>query len=166
MAPDNDKTRTFVPLTASMMVSHYRIIEKIGAGGMGEVYLAEDTKLHRKVALKFLPLHLCQDPDCRARFTREAEAAAQLDHPNIVAVHEVGEFQGRPFFSMQHVEGQSLKEVIAGNGLALDRVVEIGILTEMQWQELERDFAVKLRVLRQVHLTHPTGADLLDDPVV
>ena len=116
-----------MPLTSGTMVSHYRIVEKIGAGGMGEVYLAEDTKLHRKVALKFLPLHLCQDPECRARFTREAEAAAQLDHPNIVSVFEVGEFQGRPFFSMQHVEGQSLKEVIAGKTLPLERIIEIGI---------------------------------------
>ena len=127
MQPDDDTTRTYVPLTAGTMVSHHRIVERIGAGGMGEVYLAEDTKLHRKVALKFLPLHLCQDPECHARFTREAEAAAQLDHPDIVSVFEVGEFQGRPFFSMQHVEGQSLKEVIAGKPLSLDRIIEIGI---------------------------------------
>ena len=123
----NDITRSHVQLAHGSIIGHYRIIERIGAGGMGEVYLAEDTKLHRKVALKFLPLHLCQDPECRARFTREAEAAAQLDHPNIVAVHEVSEFQGRPFFSMQHVEGQSLKEVIAGRALPLDRILEIGI---------------------------------------
>ena len=127
MHPDDDKTQTHVVLSSGTMVSHYRIIEKIGAGGMGEVYLAEDTKLHRKVALKFLPLHLCQDSECRARFTREAEAAAQLDHPNIVAVHEVGEYHGRPYFSMQHVEGQSLKEVIAGKTLPLERIIEIGI---------------------------------------
>jgi serine/threonine protein kinase/tetratricopeptide (TPR) repeat protein len=123
----NDITRSHIQLVKDTIIGHYRIIERIGAGGMGEVYLAEDTKLHRKVALKFLPLHLCQDPECRARFTREAEAAAQLDHPNIVAVHEVGEYQGRPFFSMQHVEGQSLKEVIAGKTLTLDRILEIGI---------------------------------------
>jgi len=127
MAPDDDKTQSHVLLANGTMVSHYRIIEKIGAGGMGEVYLAEDTKLNRKVALKFLPLHLCQDPECRARFTREAQASAKLDHPNIVAVHEVGEFQGRPFFSMQHVEGQSLKEVLTGKALPLDRILEIGI---------------------------------------
>ncbi|PWB74348.1 hypothetical protein C3F09_04080 [candidate division GN15 bacterium] len=127
MAPDDDKTQSHVLLTAGTMVSHYRIIEKIGAGGMGEVYLAEDTELNRKVALKFLPLHLCQESECRARFKREAQAAAQLDHPNIVSVFEVGEFQGRPFFSMQHVEGQSLKEVIAGKTLPLERILEIGI---------------------------------------
>ena len=128
--PENDSddiTRSHLQLAQGSIIGHYRIIEKIGAGGMGEVYLAEDTKLDRKVALKFLPPHLCQDADCRARFTREAQAAAKLDHPNIVAVHEVGEFQGRPFFSMQHVEGQSLKEVIAGKALPLDRIIEIGV---------------------------------------
>src|SRR5512136_2994196 len=127
ITPDDDKTRSFVFLTGGTMVSHYRIIEKIGAGGMGDVYLAEDTELNRQVALKFLPLHLCQDAECRARFKREAQAAAKLDHPNIVSVFEVGEFQGRPFFSMQHVEGHSLKEVIAGKTMPLDRVIEIGI---------------------------------------
>ena len=127
MQSADDGTRTHVTLTSGTMVSHYRIIEKIGAGGMGEVYLAEDTELNRKVALKFLPLHLCQDADCRARFKREAQAAAKLDHPNIVSVFEVGEFQGRPFFSMQHVEGQTLKEVLTGKALSLDRILEIGI---------------------------------------
>jgi len=123
----NDITRSHIQLVKDTIIGHYRIIEKIGAGGMGEVYLAEDTELNRKVALKFLPLHLCQDADCRARFKREAQAAAKLDHPNIVSVFEVGEFQGRPFFSMQHVEGQSLKEVIAGKTLPLDRVIDTGI---------------------------------------
>ena len=96
----NDKTRTYLQLASDTVVGHYRIIEKIGAGGMGEVYLAEDTELNRKVALKFLPSHLCQDADCRARFKREAQASAKLDHPNIVAVHEVSEFHGRPFFKI------------------------------------------------------------------
>ncbi|MCX6830236.1 MAG: protein kinase [candidate division Zixibacteria bacterium] len=125
--PDDDKTRTHVPLIGGVMVSHYRIIEKIGAGGMGDVYLAEDTELNRRVALKFLPPQLCQDADCRARFKREAQAAAKLDHPNIVSVFEVGESQGRPFFSMQHVEGQSLKEILTGKSPPLDRILEIGI---------------------------------------
>ena len=123
----NDITRSHVQLAHGGIIGHYRIIERIGAGGMGEVYLAEDPELNRKVALKFLPLHLCQDADCRARFKREAQAAAQLDHPNIVSVFEVGEHQGRPFFSMQNVEGQSLKEVIAGKTLPLERIIDIGI---------------------------------------
>jgi eukaryotic-like serine/threonine-protein kinase len=127
MQPDDDKTRAVTVLAKGTVINHYRIVEKIGAGGMGEVYLAEDTKLNRNVALKFLSQHLCQDEGCRQRFEREAQAAAKLDHPNIVAVHEVGEFQSRPFFSMQHVEGQSLKQVNAGKTLPLDRIVEIGI---------------------------------------
>ena len=127
MDADQDKTQTHLVSTKGTMVSHYRIIERIGAGGMGEVYLAEDTKLDRKVALKFLPLHLCQDTDCRARFKREAPAAAKLDHPNIVTVYEVDEHQGRPFFSMQHVEGQSLREIGAGKPMPIERILEIGI---------------------------------------
>ena len=124
---NNDKTQSFVALTRETMASHYRIIEKIGTGGMGEVYLALDTKLNRKVALKFLPPHLCQDEDCRKRFMREAQAAAGLDHPNVAAIYEVGEFQGRPFYAMQIVEGQSLKDVIAGKDLPIDCLLEIGI---------------------------------------
>jgi len=109
------------------MVSHYRIIEKIGAGGMGEVYLAEDTKLNRKVALKFLPPHLCQDEGCRSRFKREAQAAAKLNHPNIVTIYEVGDYNGRPYFAMEHVEGRALKEVIKNGELSISEIVEIAI---------------------------------------
>ncbi len=118
---------SFIILATGTEVGHYRIIEKIGAGGMGEVYLAVDTKLNRKVALKFLPPHLCQDEDCRKRFTRESQAAAALDHPNIAAIYEVGEYQNRPFYAMQVIEGRSLKEVIAGKDLSIDRIVDIAI---------------------------------------
>jgi serine/threonine protein kinase/tetratricopeptide (TPR) repeat protein len=124
---DDDRTQSFIALTAGTTVSHYQIIDKIGSGGMGEVYLALDTKLNRKVALKFLPPHLCQDEDCRKRFTREAQAAAGLDHPNIAGIYEVGEYQGRPFYAMQLVEGQSLREVIAGKDLPIERILEIAI---------------------------------------
>jgi serine/threonine protein kinase/tetratricopeptide (TPR) repeat protein len=124
---DDDKTRTFVPLTKDTMVSHYRIIEKIGAGGMGEVYLAEDTKLDRKVALKFLPPHLCQDPDCRSRFKREAQAAAKLNHPNIVTIYEVAEFNGRPFLVMEHLEGETLRELIKQKDMPLSQAIQIAI---------------------------------------
>ena len=124
---DDNKTQTHVSLTTGTMVSHYRILDKIGAGGMGEVYLAQDTKLDRRVALKFLPPHLCVDSECRARFAREAQAAAKLSHPNIVTIHEVDEFNGRPFFAMEHVEGQSFKEAIAGKTLPLDRIIDFGI---------------------------------------
>jgi len=124
---DNDKTRTHIVLTKGTMVTHYRIIEKIGAGGMGEVYLVEDTELDRKVALKFLPPHLCQDEDCRKRFKREAQAVAKLNHPNIVTIFEVAEYNGRPFFAMELVEGQSLRDMAKGKELGIDRIVELAI---------------------------------------
>lgn len=127
MAPDDDKTQAMTVLSKGTVINHYRIVEKIGAGGMGEVYLAEDTELNRQVALKFLAAHLCQDADCRARFKREAQAAAKLDHPNIVTVYEVGEHQGRPFFAMQHVEGQSLKEYAHQQELSIPQILETGI---------------------------------------
>ncbi len=127
MQPDDDKTREVTVLTKGTVINHYRIIEKIGAGGMGEVYLAEDTSLNRKVALKFLATHLCQDEECRARFKREAQAAAKLNHPNIVTIYEVSEYNGRPYFAMEHVEGQSLRELIRTKELPLERVIELVI---------------------------------------
>lgn len=105
---NDDRTRTHRALSSGTAVNNYRIIEKIGAGGMGEVYLAEDTRLNRRVALKFLPSHMADDHDARARFTREAQAVAKLDHPNIVTIHEVDEFEGRPYFAMQYIKGKTL----------------------------------------------------------
>ncbi len=123
----DDQTQSFVALTAGATVSHYRIVSKIGAGGMGEVYLAEDTELDRKVALKFLPAHLCEDEDCRKRFRREAQAAAKLSHPGIVTIHEVGEHQGRPYFVMEHVEGQSLRDFSVDKELSIEQILDLGI---------------------------------------
>jgi len=114
-------------LTKGTMVAHYRIVEKIGAGGMGEVYLVEDTKLKRKVALKFLPTQFSGDADFKARFVREAEATAKLNHPNIVTIYEVSEYQGRPFFAMELVEGQSLRDLAKGKELGIDRIIELAI---------------------------------------
>jgi non-specific serine/threonine protein kinase len=94
---------------------------------MGEVYLAEDTKLKRRVALKFLPAQFIADTDFKARFVREAEATAKLDHPNVVTIHDVSEHQGRPFFAMQLVEGQSLRDLARGKDLSLDRIIELTI---------------------------------------
>ena len=123
----NDNTQTHVVLTKGTMISHYKIIEKIGAGGMGEVYLAEDTELNRKVALKFLSHYLVSNEDAKSRFKREAHAAAVLEHPNIVTIYEVSEHQGRPYIVMHYVEGKSLRDIIKEKELPLDEIVDLAI---------------------------------------
>lgn len=92
----------------SETISHYRILQKLGVGGMGEVYLAEDTHIGRKVAIKFLPPESTADDQAKKRLLREARAAAAHDHPNICAIHEVGEEDSRSFIAMQYVEGETL----------------------------------------------------------
>ncbi len=110
-------------------ISHYRITEKLGEGGMGIVYKAEDTKLERPVALKFLAAHAIEDPEHKARFVREAKAAARLDHPNICSVYEIDEAEGQTFLAMAYLEGQTVKDKIAERPLKLDEALDIAIQT-------------------------------------
>ncbi len=125
--PQKNSSEPNDALREGTIVSHYRILEKIGSGGMGDVYAAEDLGLKRRVALKFLPAAMTADPETRQQFISEAQAAAVLNHPNIITVYEVNEHQGRPFFAMEHVDGVTLDKYIHDTDMSLPQIIDVTV---------------------------------------
>src|SRR5215470_14653105 len=116
-----------MPLASGTKLGHYRIRSKIGEGGMGEVYLAEDTQLHRKVALKVLPADMTTSADRMRRFLREARAASSLNHPNILTIHEIGESDGLHYIATEFIEGETLRRRLQQRRLTLAETLSFAI---------------------------------------
>jgi len=116
-------------------ISHYKILEKLGQGGMGEVYLADDTKLKRKTALKFLPLNAISTEEDKIRFVQEAQAAASLNHSNIATIYGIDEHGGNMFIAMEYIEGQTLQDKIKSGPLKLKEAIEIAIQNSQRFTQ-------------------------------
>src|ERR1700722_14517293 len=116
-------------LSPDTMLSHYRILDKLGAGGMGEIYLAEDTRLHRKVALKLLPAEFTSQAERVHRFEQEARVASSLNHPNIVTIFEIGETNGTHFIATEFIDGETLREDLAHEHPRVAAAIDIAIQT-------------------------------------
>jgi len=127
MNPEDENTQSFEIISSGTIIEHYRIINIIGFGGMGEVYLAEDTRLNRKVAIKFLASHFSSIADYKTRFIREAQAAAALNHPHIIHIHEVSEYNNRPFIVMEMIDGFSLRELKQKDQLSIEELIKLFI---------------------------------------
>src|SRR5438034_6771697 len=112
-------------LSAGQHIGHYKILNLLGAGGMGEVYLAHDTSLGRKIALKLLPADFTIDDERVRRFQQEARAASALNHPNILTIYEIGQVDNRPFIATEFIEGRTLRQIAKGSGLSLNHALDM-----------------------------------------
>jgi len=144
-------------------ISHYKILEQIGQGGMGVIYKAEDTKLYRTVALKFLPTSLTRGAEEKTRFIQEAQAASALNHPNIVTIYEIDEVDGDSFISMEFIEGKNLKDMVKDGPLTLEQFFEIAIQTAEGLSKAHQKGIIHRDIKSENILVNPDGLVKITD---